>query len=136
MWQHCFETTTDLCPEQIWPVLANVAGWPAVDHNIERLEVMGPPGPGVKFRLKPKGGPWLEFEIGEFAAPGRYSDICRLWGAEMVTRHELLAGEQTTVRVRIEIRGWLAGFWGLAVGRKHASGLPAQTARILAAARG
>jgi hypothetical protein len=29
----------------------------------------------------------------------------------------------------------MAWFWGRTVGRKHAQGLPAQTARILAAAR-
>jgi hypothetical protein len=53
----------------------------------------------------------------------------------METRHLLLPGARTTVRVEIEIRGPMAWFWGRTVGRKHAQGLPAQTARILAAAR-
>jgi hypothetical protein len=39
------------------------------------------------------------------------------------------------MRVTIEIEGPLAKLWGLVVGRRHASGLLAQTARILEAAR-
>jgi hypothetical protein len=134
MWQHRFETTTPLPPEAIWPVIADVARWPEVDANIDRLHIAGPPGPGVVFHLKPRGGPRLRFTIGDFEAPGRYSDICRMPGARMETRHLLLPGPVTTVRVEIAITGPLARFWGWAVGRRHARGLPAQTARILAAA--
>lgn len=136
MWQYRFEDHTDLPAEDIWPVIADVARWPEVDANIDRLDIAGPPGPGVMFHLKPKGGPRLRFTIGEFAAPGRYSDICRMPGAVMETRHSLIPAEGgTTVRVEIAITGPLARLWGWAVGRKHAGGLPAQTARILTAAR-
>jgi hypothetical protein len=55
--------------------------------------------------------------------------------ARMTTRHELVRGERTRLRVTIEIAGPLAWLWGRLVGRKHASGLPAQTGRILEAAR-
>jgi len=135
MWQYRFETKTDLKPEAIWPVLVNVAGWAQIDHNIEFIRIEGDPGPGRHFQLKPKGGPLLNFRIGDFQAPCCYSDVCRMLLAEMTTRHLLLPGEMTTVRVDIEIRGWLARFWGFVVGRKHASGLPTQTERLLAAAR-
>jgi hypothetical protein len=135
MWIHQFETSTDLTPEQLWPVLADVARWPTVDHNIERLEIHDVPAAGVAFTLKPKGGPTLSFRIGSFDAPTRYSDICRMPLATMETIHELLPGPPTTVRVRIEITGLLAALWGRLVGRTHAAGLPAQTARILARAR-
>lgn len=135
MWTHLFETTTDLTPAQLWPVLADVAQWPVVDHNIERLDIREAPAPGVAFTLKPKGGPTLSFRIGHFEAPARYSDICRMPLASMETVHELVPGPATTVRVRIEITGWLAPLWGRLVGRTHAAGLPAQTARIVARAR-
>lgn len=135
MWIHRFEHTTDLTPAQIWPVLADVAQWPAVDHNIERLTIAQAPAPGVAFTLKPRGGPTLSFRIGHFEAPTRYSDICRLPLATMETVHELVPGPTTTMRVRIEITGWLAPLWGRLVGRTHAAGLPAQTARLLARAR-
>lgn len=135
MWTHRFETTTELTPEQLWPVLADVAKWPAVDHNIERLDIREQPAPGVAFTLKPKGGPTLSFRIGQFEPPTRYSDICRMPLATMETVHELVPGPVTTVRVRIEIAGLLAPLWGRLVGRTHAAGLPAQTARILARAR-
>jgi hypothetical protein len=136
MWQHDFEHRTDLPVAAIWPVLADVARWAEVDHNIERIGISAPPAVGVPFTLKPKGGPSLRFVIGDFVAPTTYSDICRMPLARMKTLHRLAPeGSGTVMRVRITITGPLARFWGWAVGRKHAGGLPAQTERILAAAR-
>ena len=77
----------------------------------------------------------LSFVIGAFDPPTTYADVCAMPLTRMTTRHELIPGSATTVRVTNEITGPLAGFWGLLVGRNHASGLPAQTARILEAAR-
>jgi hypothetical protein len=135
VWQHVHEETTDLPREAIWAVIADVARWPEVDRNIARLTIDAAPAPGVSFTLKPHGGPTLRFKIGRFEAPELYSDLCRMPGAVMETRHLLLPGPRTTVRVEIEITGPMAWLWGRTVGRKHAQGLPAQTARILAAAR-
>lgn len=134
MWHHRFETRSDLTPEQIWPVIADVANWGQVDHNIDTLIIEQAPAVGVPFTLKPKGGPTLKFEIGDFAPPYRYSDICRMPFASMKTLHTLEEPNGTVVRVDIEISGPLSALWGRLVGRKHASGLPAQTARILAKA--
>lgn len=136
MWQHDFEHRTDLPVAAIWPILADVARWAEVDHNIERITISAPPGVGVPFTLKPKGGPTLSFVIGDFLAPTTYSDICAMPLAKMKTLHTLEAsGGGTVMRVRITITGPLARFWGRVVGRKHAAGLPAQTERILKAAR-
>jgi hypothetical protein len=134
MWHHRFETRSDLRPEQIWPVIADVASWGQVDHNIERLVIEHAPTVGVPFTLKPKGGPTLKFVIGDFVPPYRYSDICKMPFASMKTLHTLEAGSRTVIRVDIEISGPLSALWGRLVGRKHADGLPAQTARILARA--
>lgn len=135
MWRHQFEQSTELSAAAIWPVLADVSQWASVDHNIEAIEILEPPAVGVPFTLKPKGGPRLRFTIGAFDAPSTYADVCHMPLARMTTRHELIEGAKTTVRVTIEIEGPLARLWGWTVGRKHASGLPAQTARILDAAR-
>jgi hypothetical protein len=135
MWQHRFETQTNLPPTAIWPILSDVARWGELDHGIDRIAIDEPPGAGVRFTLKPKGGPSLRFLIGDFAPPSTYSDICRMPLARMTTRHELLGDSSgTTIRVTILIEGPFAPLWGLLVGRKHAAGLPAQTARILDAA--
>lgn len=136
MWHHRYEESTPLACEALWPVLAEVARWPESDHNIEYLIIESPPGPGVPFILKPKGGPRLNFVIGEFEPPSRYSDVCKMPFATMHTRHTLIrASEGTTIRVDIEIIGPLDRLWGLLVGRKHAGGLPAQTARFIEGAR-
>jgi hypothetical protein len=86
-------------------------------------------------RCHPKGGPTLSFVIGDFAPPMTYSDICKMPFATMTTWHTLVPGTPTMMRVRITITAPLAWLWGLVVGRKHASGLPAQTERLLAGAR-
>ena len=136
MWTHRYEETTNLTPALLWPTLANVVRWPEIDRNIDWLRIEAPPAPGVPFVLKPKWGPKLNFTIDDFAAPDRYSDICRMPGAEMQTRHSLIPeGGGTRIRVDIEIRGHFAPLWGWIVGRKHAAGLPAQTARFIEYAR-
>jgi hypothetical protein len=83
MWSHHYEQTTDLSADQLWPVLADVARWPELDHNIDWLRIDQPPASGVPFVLKPKGGPRLRFTIGNFDAPRVYSDICRMPLARM-----------------------------------------------------
>ena len=139
MWQHSFETTTALAPEQIWPVIADVASWAEVDHNIASIQVDGTPAVGTGFRLKPKGGPTLKFKITAFDPPHSYADCCRIPGASMTTWHRILAttslGEPTRIVVEIIVIGPLAWFWGPVAASKHAAGLPAQTERILARAR-
>jgi hypothetical protein len=132
MWQHQFETTSKLTPEQIWPVIADIARWADVDHNIEKIEITDPPRVGTCFMLKPKGGRKLNFVIGDFSPPGVYSDICKMPFATMKTLHMLHGGDEMKISVKIEITGPLARLWGFLVGRKHAAGIPAQTARILA----
>jgi hypothetical protein len=134
MWQHRFETTSTLAPADIWPVIANIAGWAEVDHNIERICIDKPAAVGVPFTLKPKGGPTLRLVVGDFSPPNRYSDICKMPFASMKTLHTLHAGDVTTIRVHIVISGPLSNLWGIIVGRKHAAGLQAQTERILAKA--
>ena len=111
MWHHTFEQKTDVAPEKIWSVLANVAGWANVDHNIERIEIAEAPSAGVSFKLKPKGGPTLSFVIGDFEPPYVYSDICKMPFAAMKTLHTIESGQRTTIRVCIEITGPLAGFY-------------------------
>lgn len=136
MWKHHYERTVDLNVEHLWPVLADVSCWPAVDGNIDFLTIEEAPASGVTFILKPKGGPRLSFTIGDFAPPTRYSDICKMPLAEMHTRHTLEdLGNKTRISVDIEILGPLNRFWGLMVGRKHAAGLPKQTDRFVAAAQ-
>lgn len=136
MWTHEFESRVSLSPAQLWPTLADVARWPELDANIARLELAEPPRAGARFMLQPRGGPRLQFTIGAFDAPHRYADICRLPGARMTTEHELqpMVDGGTRIMVRIRIEGGLAWLWGRVVGRKHAAGLPAQTARFVAAA--
>lgn len=136
MWQHHFEAETDLSPAQLWPILANINGWAAIDNNIQYVLLKGTARSGAQFDLKPKGGPLLRFRIGDFDAPGSYSDICKLLLGEMETRHRLTATPTgTRISVDIEIRGPLHWLWGRLVGAKHARGLPAQTERFIAAAR-
>ena len=132
MWQHRFNASSPLSVDEIWPHLADVSRWPEIDQNIDWLRIDGEPKPGQAFKLKPKGGPVLTFTIGKFEVPCLYSDICRLPLAKMETVHRLIPDPQgTRIEVEISIVGPLAKVWGFIVGRKHAAGLPDQTARLL-----
>ncbi|MEL7367899.1 MAG: SRPBCC family protein [Myxococcota bacterium] len=135
MWSHRYEHITELTAERLWPILANIEGWPSIDENIDTLTVEGQPAPGARFFLKPKGGPRLSFVVTDFQAPHVYSDTCRMPFAKMKTTHRLCGQSPTRIVVDIQIEGPLAWFWGRTVGRKHASGLPAQTERFIEAAR-
>lgn len=135
MWTHRYQQQTDLSAEALWPVLANVAGWAKIDENIEMINVDGVPAKDATFTLKPKSGPLLSFRICDFEPPAIYSDLCQMPLATMKTTHRLLEGDVTTIDIQIVIEGLLAPIWGILVGRKHASGLPAQTQRFIAAAK-
>lgn len=138
MWIREYERAVPLPPEAIWPIIADIAAWPQVDHNIDWVRIDRPAASGVEFTLKPKGGPALAMRVGRFDPPRVYSDVCRMPLARMETIHSLEPGPQTRLRVRIEISGPLASLWGRLVGRRHFAGLPAQTDRMLerAAKRG
>lgn len=135
MWTHTYQQQTDLTVDSLWCVLANISGWAEIDENIETISIEEVPARGSKFFLKTKGGPRLEFTIGDFDPPTTYSDICHMPFAKMKTTHRLLSGEVTTIDIQITIEGKLSQLWGILVGRKHAGGLPAQTQRFIAAAR-
>lgn len=137
MWSHESAFRTDLPADQLWTVLADVARWPEIDANIGRLEIDDAPGVGARFMLQPRGGPKLQFTIGEFRPPHRYSDVCHLLGGRMTTVHELLpeVSGGTRIVVQIAVEGPFAWLWARVVGKRHAAGLPAQTARFIAAAR-
>lgn len=135
MWIHHYQQKTDLAPEELWHVLANISGWADIDKNIENISVEGIPAKGSKFVLKPKGGPRLTFVVGDFDPPSTYSDICQMPFATMKTTHCLSRKDVTTIDIQIVIEGLLSPIWGFLVGQKHANGLPAQTRRFIAAAK-
>lgn len=136
MWTHFFQQRTELTCEQLWPILADVARWPESDRNIDYVEIDRAASSGTTFTLKVRNGPRLNFIITEFEQPHRYADVCRMPLARMQTRHTLIpTPDGTTIRVDIEIKGQLASLWGRLVGRKHVTGLPAQTDRLIATAR-
>lgn len=136
MWSRSYEQQTDLSPDALWSVLADIAGWAQIDENIKAIEVLGTPGKGTRFFLTPKGGPRLAFVVSTFEPPCRYADSCSMPLARMTTLHTLVpTGHGTLIKVEITIEGPLAGLWGQLVGKTHHQGLPAQTARFIDAAR-
>lgn len=141
MWTHHLTAHTQVASHLLWPVLVDGNGWAALDENIAAISCPGPVQPGAEFWLQPKGGPKLHFRIGQLQAPTkdnracRYSEICQLFLAEMETVHALRPSTAgTEITVTTTIRGSLSWLWSRLVETKHAAGLPAQTARIVAAA--
>lgn len=136
MWTHQYHQETELTAHELWPVIANIAGWVDIDENIENISVEGVPGEGTQFYLKPRGGPKLAFTVDRFQPPTVYSDVCTMPLATMQTIHRFSPQDHgTSINIQISIAGPLAPLWGLLVGRKHASGLPRQTQLFIKAAK-
>ena len=136
MWAHEFSQDTDLCPNDLWYPLTDIANWPSIDRQIEQIEIDGNAEVGKRFRLKPRGGPKLKLQVTRLEPPHTYADVCNLPLASMTTTHELRpTALGTQVHVRIEVAGLMSFFWGPFIGKKHASGLKAQTDRLIEFAR-
>ena len=134
-WKYTYEHDTNAASEALWDVISNVEGWPSIDPNIQSLEMTESPGVGARFTLKPKGGPRIRFQITQFQPPSTNADTSRLHGSVMTTTHKLQTTTSgTLIAVDIQISGILAPLWSILVGRKHATGLPEQTRRLIAAA--
>lgn len=55
MWAKEYSVETGAQPEQIWQLWTDVAGWPAWNGDIERIELIGPFAVGSRILMTPIG---------------------------------------------------------------------------------
>lgn len=125
--------TTHLTPSRLYATICDIGRWPEWDTEIEWTRHEGRVEPGVRFQLKPRGGPKVTLEITEASAPERFVDVARLPLARMRTSHEFRRdGDVTTVTQTITISGPLAFLWDRLVARKQAEGAGSQMQAMIA----
>jgi hypothetical protein len=131
MWhaEHTLETTAR--PERVWEQLQEVAAWPQWDTGLDGAELAGAFSAGAcgTVRLPRRGS--LVFRLSAVAAPTDLVALTRLPLAEVRhIHHQEGTPMGTRMTHRIEIRGPLAWFYGLGVGRRLRDGLAPSMRRL------
>jgi uncharacterized protein YndB with AHSA1/START domain len=133
MWatEHSIETNT--APEAIWRLWADVAGWPAWNGDIERIELVGPFAAGSRIVMTPIGEEPVELRIAEAVEPERFVDEAELGEIVVRTMHrvERLDGERTRVTYRMEITGPAAETLGPQIGPEISGDFPQTLAALV-----
>jgi uncharacterized protein YndB with AHSA1/START domain len=65
MWEYEHAVKTGVAPPVVWRYWSDIAGWPAWNEGIEKIEVDGPLEPGTTFRMTPPGDETVEMRIAE-----------------------------------------------------------------------
>jgi hypothetical protein len=131
MWQGKYETTTDVAAEKLFESISDINNWNKWDSGLEFTRLEGAVVQGANFLLKPKGGPIVQMTIDE-VRPYRLVDTAHLFLSKMRTSHEYLQnGNQTTIRLTIEIWGPLSFFWRKVVAENQIKEASAQTAALI-----
>src|SRR5215475_14203951 len=118
MWSTEHSVETNAAPEAIWRLWADVAGWPAWNGDIERIELHGPFAVGSRIVMTPVGDEPVELRIVEAFEPGRFVDEADMGEIVVRTIHrvEPLDAERVRVTYRMEITGPAADTLGPEIG--------------------
>lgn len=128
-----YETDTAVSAEKLFRAKADIRRWPEWDSEIEATVLNAPLEAGAPFLLKPKGGPRISMRIECVEEPRRFVDLAFLPLARMRTSTEFQpSGEDTRIRVVIEIFGPLAFLWDRVVARRLAADCEHQTREFIA----
>lgn len=114
--KHTIETTAT--PEQIWRVWEDVETWKDWDHGIEFSQIDGPFTSGTYGQLKMLRSPILRTQITQCSPLRSYVFEAQLFLAKSVSTSIIeQIGNKTYVTFQNEIRGPLAFFYMLLIGR-------------------
>ena len=136
--RHIHEFILDIDRDRLFQALADLKRWPEWDDDIKAVEHEGAPSAGTRFTLQLKDGSAVTLTVEAIEPPAIFVDQAKLPLARMLSRHELLPAEGGGTRLRhvITLSGPLAWLWDRLVARKIVEGLPRQTERMAAYARG
>jgi hypothetical protein len=134
MWTHQHSAQTELTPEEIWKVLADLDNWAAWDTSVESVRLDGPFAVGSRVTMLPKGQEPVIFTITDIEENARYADETEFGGVTLRFSHTLtrLAGRGTEVVHRLEIDGAEADTLGPEVGAMVTADFPEAMSSLLA----
>jgi hypothetical protein len=119
-----FETThsdrSNADPADIWALWADPARWPDWNQQLERVEFDSELSVGAEVRLKLRRGGTVRFTVTELEPDRLFVDEARFPGARLGHEHRLAPGKSSVeITHRVYLKGPLAGFWALMMGRKR-----------------
>lgn len=123
---------TNATPTQIWRVWQDVESWKSWDEEIEFSRLDGPFKAGTTGSLKMHSSPILKTEITQCEPLRRYVFEAKLLLARSVSTSIIdQAADKTYVTLINEIRGPLAYFYALLIGRGIKNKAPLEIQRML-----
>jgi Polyketide cyclase / dehydrase and lipid transport len=136
MWATEHSVETSAAPEQIWRLWADVAGWPAWNGDIERIELIGPFAAGGRILMAPIGEEPVELHIAEAVEPDRFVDEAHMGEIVVRTTHrvERIDAGRARVTYRMEITGPGVGTLGPQIGPEISGDFPETLAALVARA--
>lgn len=132
MWVAEHSVATSAAPDAIWRLWADVAGWPAWNGDIERIELIGPFAPGSRIVMTPSGQEPVELRIAEAVEPELFVDQAAMGDVVIRTVHRIepLDGGGAQVTYRMEITGPAADRLGPEVGPPISGDFPEVLERL------
>jgi hypothetical protein len=126
MWTYEHTLETDVAPEAIWRLWADVSSWSRWDDDIEWATLDGSFAVGSRGRLKPKGVPAAAFALVSVVAGVSYTVEQRLPLAWLSFHHELAQADRPPTRFthRASISGTLGPLYATLFGRRMKANFP------------
>jgi len=136
MWEYEYSVETTAGAERLWELWADVAGWPAWNDGIEKIELDGPFAVGTTFRMTPPGDEPIALRLVEVVPGERFTDRMDADGFAVATVHRLepLPAGGTRVVYRTEITGPAADQVGPELGPAITADFPEVLAKLVALA--
>jgi hypothetical protein len=133
MWEVDHSTETTATPGEIWSLWADVAGWPAWNADIERIELDGPFAAGSTIRMTSIGQEPIELRITDAVAPNLFVDEADFDEivARTIHRAQQLDRGGTRVTYRMEITGPASDTLGPQVGPEISGDFPQTLAALV-----
>jgi hypothetical protein len=117
--------TTTASPKAIWAIWKDAANWPTWDTELETVILNGPFTKGATGRLKPKGGPWVNLIFADVITEKSFLTFSNLPLTTIFDDHYIqVKNGLTHVTNVIEMKGLLAFFFALVIGRNMKKTLP------------
>lgn len=137
MWSHDYSLTTDLDPQSLWQVLADVNGWVRWNDGIESIELDGPLAVGTAFRMTPPGEDTVTSTIVDLQPDRLLTDLTELDGLAIKVEHRFdpQPGGGTGITYRVEVAGAVPDEVAEQVGVGVSADFPDVIASLVAAAR-
>ena len=129
MWNWTLEASvkTGASEEAIWKLWTDVSSWPEWDHELDWCSIEGPFVVGASGKLKPKGWMVTRFTLTHVEKNRGFADLTRMPLTSVIFRHSYVNGKLTH---RVEVKGLLAPFLRLTMGKKIEKEMPKAIAAL------